>query len=70
MSLRTLVRVLLKRVETCRNNDQILMEHVWASRPNANPTTIVRYRAHYQNGLRLFLPTDATVLKRRSRHKR
>jgi hypothetical protein len=70
MSIRKAARLILSRLVECRNDDQLLFAQVQGFCPGANPMTIVRYRAEYQNDLGWFLPADPDVLKRRNRHKR
>ncbi len=70
MSTRQAVRLCLSRIEGCRNDDRLLFAEVFSLCPDAHQTTIVRYRAYFQNVLGWFLPTNPDVLKRRNRHKR
>lgn len=70
MSHRQAVRLVLNHFAESRNDDRLLFAEVLPICPDANPTTIVRYRAYFQNDLGWFLPTNPAVLKRRNRHKR
>ncbi len=70
MSIRQVVRLTLSRFEECRNDDRLLFAEVFPICPDAHPTTVTRYRAHFQNDLGWFSPTRPDVLKRRNRHKR
>lgn len=69
MSVRQMVRKVLSQSTICRDDDRALVAGVTQISPNANPVTIVRYRAYYQNKRNLFLPVDPNVAKRRNRHK-
>lgn len=70
MSIRQAVRLCLSHFENCRNDDRLLFTEVFRFCPDAHQSTIIRYRAHFQNELGWFLPTNPDVLKRRNRHKR
>ncbi len=69
MSIRLMVRKILSQVATCRDDDRELIFRVHQFRPDAHPATVIRYRAVFQNQLKLFPPIDPTVAKRRNRHK-
>jgi hypothetical protein len=68
-SVRFTVRKCLAADERCRNDDLLLVTQVQLSRPDADPSTIRRYRAQFQNNRGWYLPTRPAVLKRRNRHK-
>jgi len=70
MPIRQAVRIVLTRSTDCRNDDRRLIDGVLLLCPAAHPSTIVRYRAMFQNQQNQFLPDDLSVAKRRNRHKR
>jgi hypothetical protein len=70
MSIRQAVRLVLSQFEECRNDDLLLFAEVLPLCPGANPTTITRYRAYFQNDLGWFKPTNPDALEKRNRHKR
>ena len=69
MSIRFIVKKVLRQSAVCRDDDRMLIAKVTEICPGASPATVIRYRAVYQNKDNLFPPTRPEVAKRRNRHK-